>query len=92
VIVGWTRRRGPDPGDGHEIEIVEVPYDPAPADREAEAVRLTAACTALLEAAIRRNPSEWVWMHERWKTVPEARDDGVPQAKAMPKTAELSGG
>jgi KDO2-lipid IV(A) lauroyltransferase len=92
VIVGWCRRRGPDPGDGHEIEIVEVPYDPAPADREAEAVRLTAACTALLEAAIRRNPSEWVWMHERWKTVPEARDDGAPQAKAVPKTAELSGG
>jgi KDO2-lipid IV(A) lauroyltransferase len=34
-------------------------------------VRLTGACTAALEQAIRRNPAEWVWMHERWKTRPK---------------------
>lgn len=70
VVVGTCRRRGPRPGDGHEVEAVEVPYDPDAPDREAEAVRLTAACTAVLEAAIRRNPAEWVWMHERWRTPP----------------------
>jgi KDO2-lipid IV(A) lauroyltransferase len=70
VVVATTRRRGPRPGDGHEIQAVEVPYDPDAPDREAEAIRLTAACTAVLEAAIRRNPVEWVWMHERWKTPP----------------------
>lgn len=68
VVVGTCRRRGPRPGDGHVVEAVEVPYDPDAGDREAEAIRLTAACTAVLEAAIRRNPVEWVWMHERWKT------------------------
>ena len=46
VLAGWSRRRGPRAGDGHEIDFVEIPYDPAPADREAEIVRLTAACTA----------------------------------------------
>ena len=91
VVAGWCRRRGPRPGDGHEIECVEVPYDPDPADKEAEVVRLTAACTAALEAAIRRSPAEWVWMHERWKTRPGSGGD-APQAKAMPETAELSGG
>jgi KDO2-lipid IV(A) lauroyltransferase len=70
VVVGTTRRRGPRPGDGHDVELVEVSYDPDAPDREAEVVRLTAACTAVLEAAIRRNPVEWVWMHERWKTTP----------------------
>jgi KDO2-lipid IV(A) lauroyltransferase len=70
VLVGTSRRRGPAPGDGHEVTVVEIPYDPAPADPEAEAVRLTAACTAALEQGIRRNPAEWVWMHERWKTRP----------------------
>jgi KDO2-lipid IV(A) lauroyltransferase len=90
VIVGTSRRRGRRPGDGHEVHAVEVPYDPEAADREAEAIRLTSACTAVLEDAIRRNPPEWVWMHERWKTAPPDAGE-APQAKPVPKTAELSG-
>jgi KDO2-lipid IV(A) lauroyltransferase len=49
------------------VSAVEIPYDPEAPDREAEAIRLTAACTAVLEDAIRRNPVEWVWWHERWR-------------------------
>jgi len=86
VVVGTTHRRGPGRGDGHVIDTVEVSYDPEPADREAEVVRLTAACNAALEAAIRRHPEEWVWMHERWKTRPGER----PEANPVPKTADLS--
>jgi KDO2-lipid IV(A) lauroyltransferase len=90
VVVGTIHRK-PD-GSGHVLEMVEVPYEPAPADREAEVVRLTAACTAALEGAIRKHPHEWVWMHERWKTRPER---GYPpsglSASTMPKSTELSG-
>ncbi len=68
VAVIWARRRGPAPGDGHELSVELVPYDAGAADREAESVRVTAACTAALERAIRARPEEWVWMHERWKT------------------------
>jgi KDO2-lipid IV(A) lauroyltransferase len=92
VLVGWCRRRGPAPGDGHEIEIVEMPYEAEAADRGEEAVRLTAACTTVLEQAIRRTPAEWVWMHERWKTPPPAAPAEAPQAKPVPKSAELSDG
>jgi KDO2-lipid IV(A) lauroyltransferase len=91
VLVSWCRRRGPRPGDGYELTFVEVPYDPSPPDREAEVVRLTAACTALLERAIRASPPEWVWMHDRWKTRPEAVD-APGQAKGVPNSAELSSG
>jgi KDO2-lipid IV(A) lauroyltransferase len=70
VLVVTCHRRGPRRGDGHTLEVVEVPYDPAPADREAEVVRLTAACAAVQEQAIRRHPAEWVWMHQRWKSLP----------------------
>jgi Kdo2-lipid IVA lauroyltransferase/acyltransferase len=87
VVVGTSHRRGVHPGDGHELEVVEVPYDPAPADREAEVVRLTSACAALQEEAIRRHPAEWVWMHERWKTQPPL---GCAQANEVPKTQALS--
>ncbi len=89
VVVGWCRRRGPRPGDGHEIDCVEVACDPEASDREAEVARLTAACSAALEAAIRRRPAEWVWMHERWKTRPEPAG-AAPQANTMPESAELS--
>jgi KDO2-lipid IV(A) lauroyltransferase len=91
VVVGWCHRRGPRPGDGHVIDLVEVPSDPDAPDRDAEALRLTAACTALLESAIRAAPAEWVWMHERWKTQPKPVP-GAGQAKVVPKTADLSSG
>jgi KDO2-lipid IV(A) lauroyltransferase len=68
VAVIWSRRRGPRAGDGHELSIERVDYDAEAPDREAESVRITASCTALLEAAIRARPEEWVWMHERWRT------------------------
>jgi Kdo2-lipid IVA lauroyltransferase/acyltransferase len=88
VVVATTRRRGPRAWDGHVVDIVEVPYDPRPADKETEVVRLTGACNALLEAAIRRNPVEWVWMHRRWKTNPPTEGS---QARSMPNSRELSG-
>jgi len=70
VAVVWSRRRGPRPGDGHELSIERVPYDAGAPDREVASVAITAACTAILERAIRERPAEWVWMHERWKTRP----------------------
>jgi KDO2-lipid IV(A) lauroyltransferase len=84
VAVIWSRRRGERPGDGHELSIELVPFDAeaasrGAADREAESVRITAACTALLEAAIRARPEEWVWMHERWKTRPAATPEHPPR-------------
>ena len=74
VVVGTVHRRGDGPDAGHLLELTEVPYDPAPADREAEVLRITAECNRLLEEAIRRHPSEWVWMHQRWKTLPPKAD------------------
>jgi KDO2-lipid IV(A) lauroyltransferase len=70
ILVGTSHRKSERPGAGFLFEVTEVPYDPKPADREAEVVRITAACQALLEDAIRRHPADWVWMHERWKTQP----------------------
>jgi KDO2-lipid IV(A) lauroyltransferase len=83
-----SHRRGPRPGDGHVLEVVELPYEPDPADRESEVLRLTAAAVAVQEAAIRRHPAEWVWMHRRWKTRPPAEGS---LASAVPKSRELSG-
>ena len=55
MVVGTIHRKGPRPADGHRLELTEVKFSSDPPDREAEVVRLTAACTAVLEDAIRRD-------------------------------------
>jgi KDO2-lipid IV(A) lauroyltransferase len=70
IVVGTSHRRGEGPDAGHVVELTEVHFDPAPPDREAEVVRITAECSRVFEEAIRRYPEQWVWMHERWKTRP----------------------
>jgi len=66
LVVGWTRRR-PGKECGYVMEVERVQYDVA-AEREAEVARLTALCTSRLERLIRANPTDWVWMHQRWRT------------------------
>lgn len=43
-------------------------YPPVPIS--GDAVRDTAALHAVLEAAIREYPEQWLWIHRRWKTRP----------------------
>lgn len=47
-----------------EVEMVNT------GDEEADMITNTQTLTTILEQAIRRNPAQWVWMHERWKTKP----------------------
>jgi len=39
---------------------------PRTGDRAADAYRLTADCTAILERWVRRYPDQWLWTHRRW--------------------------
>ena len=39
-------------------------------DAEADAAENTARFTAVLEDSIRQYPTQWLWMHRRWKTRP----------------------
>jgi len=57
--------RGPDGRYRLSAEELEVP---ATGDAEADALELTRRFSLAIEAAIRRTPEQWVWMHQRWKT------------------------
>jgi Kdo2-lipid IVA lauroyltransferase/acyltransferase len=74
--------RGPD---GCYDMRLEPPLPPAPRglkgpERDAAIERVVAELTARIEAAIRRDPAQWVWWHRRWKTRPPAE----PDASSLP--------
>ncbi len=60
------------PGGRHRV-VFEPPVVADPGWDEATAVReLTAHHAARLEAAVRRAPEQYFWVHRRWKTRPPA--------------------
>jgi KDO2-lipid IV(A) lauroyltransferase len=56
-------------GGRHRVEF-EAPL-PFPA--AGDVTGYTAAFNRTIEAAIRRAPEQWFWMHERWRTRPRAQ-------------------
>lgn len=51
--------------DGNHLLTFHPPLALAP-----DATEATAAMTAAIEAQIRRQPEQWVWMHRRWRRQP----------------------
>jgi KDO2-lipid IV(A) lauroyltransferase len=49
----------------------------ASGDRDADVVRVTAACTAIVERWVRLRPEQWLWMHRRFKTRPPGETAGA---------------
>jgi KDO2-lipid IV(A) lauroyltransferase len=67
--------------DGRIVVRVEPPVAIEPtSDRDADVLRVTAECTAVVERWVRRHPEQWLWMHRRWKTRPPAATDGARNA------------
>lgn len=59
--------------DGSHRAIIEPPLTlERSAVSEEELVINTQKFTKIIEGYIRRYPEQWIWMHERWKTRPEA--------------------
>jgi len=67
VIPGFLRRAG----DGHVLEIgEEITLDKSD-DADKDLVNNTIKFQRHIEEYIRQNPSEWLWMHRRWKRIPQ---------------------
>ncbi len=60
LLVGFTARR---PGGRHEIFIQEIPGLEGAASEEAATLKIHHC----LDAAIRENPSNWLWSLDRWR-------------------------
>jgi len=63
VVPVFLRR---EPGGGHCMEVGAELAAPSDGD----VVAFTASFNREIEAAIRRAPEQWLWMHARWRTQP----------------------
>ena len=67
IITGFIFRQA----DGRHIMEVDPPFGADPDwDEETAVARLTEIHVARLEAAIRKAPEQYFWLHRRWKTRP----------------------
>lgn len=66
-------------GEGYQVSLERVEVD-REGGTDDVVRRITAAATARLEAAVRRRPEQYLWLHKRWKTRPRPGD--VPSAGA----------
>jgi KDO2-lipid IV(A) lauroyltransferase len=71
IMVGVARRVGP--GFRYEFRCADV-IDPAELTGTADDVRLlTQRYTAALERLIRQDPTQYLWLHRRWKHSPKVK-------------------
>lgn len=68
----------PLPGGRYRVVYEEPILPPNEPFQETAAQLLTRQATARIEAAIRRHPSAWFWMHDRWRTAP-SDGGGLPE-------------
>src|SRR6185503_13145640 len=54
----------------HRITVEPAIAPPAGGSTEEGIVEMTRRCTEAIEAAVRRTPEQWLWMHARWRTRP----------------------
>ncbi len=65
VVCGFCVRM---PDGRYRISMKEI--DVPPTAGEPDIVSLTQTLTSEIESAIRAHPTQWVWVHERWKSRP----------------------
>lgn len=59
-------------------------------DIRTDTLRLTAACTSILESYVRSHPEHWLWMHRRWKTpAPAGSREALARALATVGQARI---
>jgi KDO2-lipid IV(A) lauroyltransferase len=86
LVLGYALRVG----RGRHRVVVSDPIELDRADKKKAVVEGTRAWSALVEAAIRENPEQWVWMHRRWRTKLTDRPEAARRSGYDVQAAEAS--
>jgi len=85
IVVGGARRLGDE--FRYELVVEEI-IEPSVAEDAADPVfELTRRYTAALERVIRRDPSQYFWLHRRWKHRPKAKGKAQDRRGASDRPA-----
>lgn len=68
----------PTPSKTYRLEILPPLEVELTGDRQSDIVRVTQACTGVIEDQIRCAPEYWFWFHNRWKTRPPSLHPSRP--------------
>lgn len=67
----------PGPRSSYRVRIGEpLTFDPGGKFGQ-DVLKITQACTKMIETEIRERPGLWLWFHNRWKTRPEAEANPI---------------
>jgi Kdo2-lipid IVA lauroyltransferase/acyltransferase len=79
LVVAAARRDG---RGGHELHVLRV-ITPPPRPTRAWIAEATVSATQALDAFVRANPSQWLWMHRRWKKAPRFAVDRAARGATL---------
>jgi len=86
IVIGYGRRMGQIAK--YEVGVERIIY-PEEWDAQADPLRwITQTYTSAIEAVVRREPEQYLWIHRRWKSTPR-RKSGVEMAVKGPRGDEL---
>jgi KDO2-lipid IV(A) lauroyltransferase len=89
LVVAASRRAGDGSQVLHVLAVVQPPGGPHPAAPRSRAWvdEATRAATAALDSFVREHPSQWLWMHRRWKPMLAAPPCPTPIPSSSPAAA-----
>ncbi len=80
LLFSWCIRT---PGKGYRI-LFEPPEVVEPTgDKEADVAQVMTLINARLEAQVRQTPTQWLWLHDRWKASPGVFPGGDEEARIL---------
>lgn len=83
ILVGFMLRDG----DRFRVQLNAPIYPDRSRPKQEEIIRLTRLWSAEVEDAIRANPEQWAWFHDRWATTPELLEKRNRQHRELERSA-----
>ena len=78
LVCTWCTRKP----DGSFHILFEEPLEAVPGpDREQDVLAVMTEINRRLEAQIRRQPSQWLWLHDRWRASPHVFQNKMDSAQ-----------